>query len=365
MSESETVEMVCPTTGMIIGQRAACTALGWSKPTLLARIREGIIHPGPPQRGCGQNHCFYVRELLPFVGDRGLNPIPASRYRPDAEAPAAAESRAPLPRIPAAAAGTHTPLPGDAAAGSDPHRQPPLSRAYVPAEAEAYAQPDEMIVSEIVLTQTYRGADGVIREEIRHLGDLHSAFDFALRNPGRYAAKRIEPESGAAALIREIDTGAGDVIPPSVAGSQPAAVPSASSPYLQNPGALEIAPTATLPAPPPPSSTDKMLELLVTYFLKQTGDVAAKMDPSQTAAQFIEMWREGRESVAEVAEDVAGPLAGDTNIFDVLIAGMDHVGPNIGEILSLALMRGGDNGSEPATAGDPASARQIDRPAAA
>lgn len=344
------LKTVRPVTGAVAGQHAAAQAIGRSRKLVQKMTADRRLHPLLVP-GAGMRHCYAVEELSAHVPDGRLHPIPVKRYLPDAildtQKPRTLRVQAPA-----------------VAAGPDPHRQPPPARAATPAEPTEFTQADEAMPVDVVLTQTGMGADQVMREEIRHMGDLESSFDYALHHPGRYAVKQIEPESGAAILIREIDTGAEQSISPSISASRPAATPTTSSPSLHNPGAFAAAePPAMLPTPV--SSSDRMLELLVTYFLKQTGDVAAKMDPSQTAAQFIEMWREGRDSGAEIADEIAGPPPGETNIFDVLIAGMDHVGPNIGEILSLALMRGGNNGAEPAGAEQPADARQIDRPAAA
>lgn len=357
----EGTEMVVPTRGIIIGQKAVALALNCSRKSVATKISEGIMHPQVPQPGHGSSHCFRAEEIAALMGDLELNPIPAYKFIPDSATPADAESREPAPRKPPAAAGTSTPLRGDAAAaGSDPQRQPPPARTATPAEPAEFTQPDEAMVVDVVLTQTGMGADQVMREEIRHMGDLESSFDFALHHPGRYAVKRIEPESGAAILIREIDTGAEQSISPSISGSGPAATPATSSPSLHNPGAFAAAePPAMLPTPV--SSSDRMMEMFMSLLVSQIG----KVDPTTTVAEMLQMWREGRESGAEIADEVGGPFAGETNIFDVLNTVVEHVGPNIGEIVSLALLRGGNNGNEPGAAGDPADARQIDRPAAA
>ncbi len=337
MSESATIEMVRPTTGMIIGQRAAAQATGCARPTISKRVKEGILHAHIVPGG-GRSYCFSAEELSHHVPEGILNPIPADQYLIDG-APAPEQTPGP-------------PFQGNAeTAGSDPQRQPPPVRVIPPAEAKDWPPPGEMTDSEIVLTETVTGPDQVMREEVRHLGDLQSAFEYTLENPGRYAVKKIDPESGAAITIRDIDTA------PSVSGLRPAATP----PNLPNPEArTNSPPPSMLPAPVPPSSNDRLLELLLTSVLSQAGEVTKKMDPSLTVTQLLEMWREGRESGAEIAEDVAGPALGDTNIFDVLNTIVEHVGPNVGEILSLALLRGGDNGSKPHGTEQPGNPEGVD-----
>jgi len=332
---------------MIVGQRTAAIAIGCTRPTISKKVKQGILHAHIVPGG-GRSYCFSAEELSHHVPEGVLNPIAADRYLPDAAVPAPQE--------------VQTPFQGNAeTAGCDPHRQPPPVRVIEPAEPDDWPSPGEMTESEIVLTETVTGPDQVMREEIRHLGDAQSAFEFALEHPGRYAVKKIDPESGAAILIREIDTAQGHVAP-AVSGLRPAATPT----NLPNPEIAPMAqPPSMLPTPAAPSSTDRMMELLMTFFLKQAGEVTNKMDPAQTAAQLLDMWREGRDSGAEIAEDALPMPEGATNIYDVLITVFEHVGPNIGEVLALALMRGGQgNGAKPGASGHPGNAEGSDLSAA-
>ncbi|MFH1558026.1 MAG: hypothetical protein ABII76_24745 [Pseudomonadota bacterium] len=327
MNSAEPIAMVVPTEGIISGQKTAATAIGRTRPTVASMIQRGLLHPlVVPGTGAGQ--CFRVNELQHHAPDLTLFPIPAKRYFPEVDPPASRR---------AAVVDDAPPFRGTAGrAVSDPYRQPPPPREVPPAE------PEELGDTEIVLTETVMGPDQVMREEIRHLGDMQSAFEFALETPGRYAVKGIDPESGAAIMIREIDTGAG-----SISGPRLAAVSSYSSQSLQHPGATPTAtPQAMLPAPAPPSSSDRMLELLMTFFVKQASDVSNKLNPGQTVTELMQMWREGRESGAEIADEMTGGDS-ETNIFDVLNTIVEQVGPNFLQILSLGLgqFKGGDDGS--------------------
>ena len=109
-----------------------------------------------------------------------------------------------------------------------------------------------------------------------------------------------------------------------------------------------------------------MLEHLLTFFLKQAGDVSSRMNPAQTAAQLIEMWQDGKETGAEAADAITGPGPGDTNAWDFLVTLVEHVGPNVGEqlgnLLALAMMRGGNNGDESQGPEHAADGRHPDQP---